>query len=209
MPRSPPTARSSTPRSEPGSAALTGMVATRDLAHQAQQPPINPDEMANTPTNGIYPPLIGGYSALLAQKLQSRPYTPLIQQIFGADVFTTYTPQQIFETLWAEAIAAFQGVGRDLSVQLEVRRLHSMACRRRLSTRSPHPRSAGGFCTGSDRIRPTTRPSAVPNASSATPPRHLTRYSRLDHAGGKEFVHDVLLCQHRRPRRIPTIPTIK
>ena len=35
----------------------------RDLRHQSQQPPINPDEMANTPTNGIYPPPFGGYSA--------------------------------------------------------------------------------------------------------------------------------------------------
>ena len=84
---------------------------TRDNAHQAQQPPINPVEMANTPTNGIYPPVFGGYPALLAQKLQSRPYTPLIKQIFGANVFTTYTPQQVFQLIFAQGVAVYQGTG--------------------------------------------------------------------------------------------------
>ena len=84
---------------------------TRDNAHQAQQPPLNPVEMDNTPTNGIYPPVFGGYSALLAQKLQSRPYTPLIQQIFGANVFTTYTPQQVFQLIFAQGVAVYQGTG--------------------------------------------------------------------------------------------------
>ena len=52
-----------------------------DLVGQAQQPPINPDEMANTPTNGIYPPPFGGFSALLAEKLQHRPYTQMLLQV--------------------------------------------------------------------------------------------------------------------------------
>jgi cytochrome c peroxidase len=39
-----------------------------------------------------------------------RPYTPLIKQIYGKDVFTKYTPRQIFE-IWGEAIAAFEASG--------------------------------------------------------------------------------------------------
>jgi len=45
-----------------------------DLAAQGLQPPINPNEMANTP-EGPYTPANGGYSPLLVQKLASRPYT--------------------------------------------------------------------------------------------------------------------------------------
>ena len=33
---------------------------TPDLSTQAKQPFINPDEMNNTPTNGVYPPPFGG-----------------------------------------------------------------------------------------------------------------------------------------------------
>jgi cytochrome c peroxidase len=36
---------------------------TPDLAGQAHQPFMDPNEMANIPTNGIYPGLYGGYSA--------------------------------------------------------------------------------------------------------------------------------------------------
>ena len=77
-----------------------------DTSVQAQGPPINPDEMNNTPVGHApnqYPPL-------LVKKLQSRPYTPLIKQIYGPDVFTKYTPRQIFE-IWGEAIAAFEASG--------------------------------------------------------------------------------------------------
>ena len=83
---------------------------TQDLAGQAHQPPINPNEMDNTPTNGIYPPVFGGYSQLLAQKLQSRPYTHLFYEIYGKDVFTKYTPEQVFE-LFCLGVAAYQATG--------------------------------------------------------------------------------------------------
>ena len=43
-----------------------------DLSTQAQQPLINPDEMNNTPTNGVYPPPFGGYSALVVSKVQAK-----------------------------------------------------------------------------------------------------------------------------------------
>jgi cytochrome c peroxidase len=77
-----------------------------DTSVQAQGPPINPDEMNNTPV-GTAP---NQYPPLLVMKLMNRPYTPLIQQIYGADVFTKYTPRQIFE-IWGEAIAAFEQSG--------------------------------------------------------------------------------------------------
>ena len=62
--------------------------------------------MNNTPV-GTAP---NQYPPLLVKKLMSRPYTPLIKQIYGQDVFTKYTPRQIFE-IWGEAIAAFEASG--------------------------------------------------------------------------------------------------
>ena len=80
-----------------------------DLAKQALQPPINPNEMANTP-EGPYPPTIGGYSPLLVQKLTKRPYTEQFKQVYGQDVFDVSTPKQIYE-LFGEALAAYQSSG--------------------------------------------------------------------------------------------------
>jgi cytochrome c peroxidase len=80
--------------------------AAYDTSVQAQGPPIAPGEMNNTAVGT--PP--NQYPPLLVKKLQSRPYTPLIKQIYGADVFTKYTPRQIFE-IWGEAIAAFEASG--------------------------------------------------------------------------------------------------
>jgi cytochrome c peroxidase len=79
-----------------------------DEAHQALQPFIDPNEMANTPDNGIYPPVAGGYSALVVQKVQARPYTRLFTQVYGIDVFTKYTIPQLY-TIITEAIAAYEG----------------------------------------------------------------------------------------------------
>src|SRR5258708_32147974 len=80
-----------------------------DLAEQGLQPPINPNEMANTP-EGPYPPAMGGYSPLLVQKLANRPYTPLFKQVYGENVFQVDTPKQIYE-LFGEALAAYQSSG--------------------------------------------------------------------------------------------------
>jgi cytochrome c peroxidase len=77
-----------------------------DTAVQAQGPPINPNEMNNTPA-GTAP---NQYSPLLVQKVQHRPYTPLFYQIYGPDVFTKYTQRQIYE-IWGEAISAFEASG--------------------------------------------------------------------------------------------------
>ena len=80
-----------------------------DLAKQGLQPPINPNEMANTP-EGPYTPANGGYSPLLVQKLADRPYTPLFKQVYGQDAFQKYTPKQLYE-LFGEALAAYQSSG--------------------------------------------------------------------------------------------------
>jgi cytochrome c peroxidase len=80
---------------------------TPDEAHQAREPFLDPNEMANIPTNGIYPPVAGGYSALVAQKVQSRPYTHLFKRVYGKDVFTKYTPKQLY-TIITDAIAAYE-----------------------------------------------------------------------------------------------------
>lgn len=80
-----------------------------DLATQALQPPLNPNEMANIP-EGPYPPANGGYSPLLVQKLSNRPYTPLFKQVYGQDAFQVFSPKQIYE-LFGEAIAAYESSG--------------------------------------------------------------------------------------------------
>jgi len=77
-----------------------------DTSIQAQGPPINPNEMNNTPV-GTAP---NQYPPLLVKKLMHRPYTPLIKKIYGKDVFKKYTPRQIFE-IWGEAIAAYEACG--------------------------------------------------------------------------------------------------
>jgi len=80
-----------------------------DLATQALQPPLNPNEMANIP-DGPYPPLNGGHSPLLVQKLANRPYTPLFKEVYGQDAFQVFSPQRIYQ-LFGEAIAAYESSG--------------------------------------------------------------------------------------------------
>ena len=80
-----------------------------DLSGQAKQPPLNPNEMNNTPV-GPFPPLQGGFSPLLAEKLKNRPYTHLFLQVFGQDAFAKFPPQQIYE-LFALATAAYESSG--------------------------------------------------------------------------------------------------
>ncbi len=55
-----------------------------DLATQALQPPLNPNE--------------------------NRPYTPLFKQVYGQDAFQVFSPKQIYE-LFGEAIAAYESSG--------------------------------------------------------------------------------------------------
>ena len=89
-----------------------------DLVGQAQQPPINPVEMANTPLPGTssppgatgYPPVFGGYSPLLAEKLQHRPYTKMLKEVWGPKVFEQESPQQIY-IRFAQGVSAVQGSG--------------------------------------------------------------------------------------------------
>jgi cytochrome c peroxidase len=80
-----------------------------DLSGQAKQPPINANEMANFPV-GPFPPLQGGFSPLLAEKLKNRPYTSLFLKVYGQDAFAKFTPQQIYD-LFALALAAYESTG--------------------------------------------------------------------------------------------------
>jgi cytochrome c peroxidase len=80
-----------------------------DLSGQAKQPPLNPNEMNNFPV-GPFPPLQGGFSPLLAEKLKNRPYTALFLKVYGQDAFAKFTPQQIYD-LFALALAAYESSG--------------------------------------------------------------------------------------------------
>jgi cytochrome c peroxidase len=79
----------------------------QDEAHQAREPFVCPNEMANIPTNMIFPEFQGGYSALVVQKIQRRPYTKLFKKVYGRDVFQKYTIPQIYSII-TDAIAAFE-----------------------------------------------------------------------------------------------------
>ena len=81
-----------------------------DLAGQARQPPVDPEEMDNIPTNGIYPPHAGGYSVLVVQKVSKRPYAALFTKAYGMDVFKEFSVPEIY-TLITEAIAAYESTG--------------------------------------------------------------------------------------------------
>jgi cytochrome c peroxidase len=79
---------------------------TPDESHQAREPFLDPNEMANTPV-GPYPPVAGGYSPLVVQKIKSRPYAYLFRRVYGPNVFTNYTTPQLY-ILITDAIAAYE-----------------------------------------------------------------------------------------------------
>ena len=140
-----------------------------DEAHQARQPFIQPNEMANIPTNGIYPPPAGGYSPLVVQKVQSRPYTPLFKQVYGPDVFTKYTIPQLY-TIITDAIAAYEASAE----------VNPFSSKYDASKYGVPPQNLYTLSASEERGRilygvgpnpsTTTRTSARPNASSATRP---------------------------------------
>ena len=152
-----------------------------DTSVQAQGPPINPNEMNNTPV-GTAP---NQYPPLLVKKLQSRPYTPLIKQIYGKDVFTKYTPRQIFE-IWGEAIAAFEASGDicQFSSKYDASQYGVPAQKHVQALRIRGAREAVVLRPG-----PMLRLPLV-----GGPP------GRPDRDGGEGHLHDVLLRQHRRPQ---------
>jgi cytochrome c peroxidase len=77
-----------------------------DPAAQAQGPPVNPNEMNNTPATSPSDPTFT-FAPLLVEKLAKRPYTPLFKQVYGKHAFKFYTPGQIYE-LFSEAVAAYE-----------------------------------------------------------------------------------------------------
>jgi cytochrome c peroxidase len=79
---------------------------TPDTAHQALQPFLNPNEMANLAI-GPRPPLLGGYSPLIAYKLRAGAHAPLFGRVFGSDVFQAATDAELYSLL-TRAIAAYE-----------------------------------------------------------------------------------------------------
>jgi cytochrome c peroxidase len=79
---------------------------TPGTAEQARMPFLDQNEMANTPV-GPFPPHAGGYSPLVVQKLTNRPYTPLFETVFGSNVFTTSTDQEVYD-LMTSALAMYE-----------------------------------------------------------------------------------------------------
>src|SRR6202522_1351822 len=67
---------------------------TQDLSTQATMPLICSDEMNNTATNGVYPPVFGGYSALYVSKVQAK-YEAQFTAALGFDPFLVYTVPQL------------------------------------------------------------------------------------------------------------------
>lgn len=77
-----------------------------DTVGQARMPFLDQNEMANTPV-GPYPPLAGGYSPLVAQKLQRRPYAHLFKNVFGSNIFQISTDAELY-SLMTQAIAMYE-----------------------------------------------------------------------------------------------------
>jgi cytochrome c peroxidase len=80
-----------------------------DLSGQARQPFVNPNEMANTPV-GPLPPVAGGYSPLVVQKVKTGPYASLFKKVYGKNAFKNYSVADLY-TLITEAIAAYESSG--------------------------------------------------------------------------------------------------
>ena len=120
-----------------------------DLVGQAQQPPINPVEMANTPTpTGDYPPVFGGYSALLAEKLQTQALHPRCSRRCGARMCSRRNQRN------RSTSALPRGSRRSRARERSVNSARSgtppsMARRRRTSIRSPKSEERGRILYGS------------------------------------------------------------
>ncbi len=64
-----------------------------DLTFQGTEPFINPDEMNNPPTNGVYPPPLGGFSARVARKVVTK-YRDLFEKAYGTGIIERTTRQE-------------------------------------------------------------------------------------------------------------------
>ena len=81
-----------------------------DLAEQGLQPPINPNEMANTP-EGPYPPANGRIFSRSSFRSSRTGHIPRYSNRCTARTSSkSYTPKQIYE-LFGEALAAYQSSG--------------------------------------------------------------------------------------------------
>jgi cytochrome c peroxidase len=78
-----------------------------DTTAQARMPFLAANEMNNTPTNGIYPPLTGGYSALVSKKATTK-YRAEFEAAYGPGIIEATTPAEQYILVTA-AEAAFEG----------------------------------------------------------------------------------------------------
>jgi cytochrome c peroxidase len=74
-----------------------------DAAAQALDPLVDPNEMANINMGTSAHP----FSPLVVEKIKMRPYSNLFKRAYGPDVFTKYTPQELY-VLVGEAMASFE-----------------------------------------------------------------------------------------------------
>src|SRR5262249_29947749 len=82
---------------------------TPDLAGQAHEPFIVPNEMANIPDNGVFPPVFGGYSSLVVEKA-IKNWGPMFDEAFYPGILETATVPEIY-ALITQAIAAYESSG--------------------------------------------------------------------------------------------------
>ena len=140
----------------------------------------------------------GGYSALVVQKVQSRPYTPLFKQVYGPDVFTKYTTPQLY-TIITEAIGAYEGSAE----------LNPFSSKYDASQYGTPPQTLYTLSASEERGRILygvgPNPSNNPNFGACPMlPVPLVREPRPAARDRRERdVRHVLLCQYRRPEEPP------
>ncbi len=72
---------------------------------QARMPFLDPNEMNNTPV-GPYPPHAGGFAPLVAQKIRTRPYAALYEQVLGHGSLSS--PDAVVYATACDAIAMYE-----------------------------------------------------------------------------------------------------
>ena len=134
-----------------------------DLSTQANQPFINPNEMANTPTNGVYPPTSGAIppsssrrSGRSMPRTSRRPSAPTSSP-------SSYTDDQMLYTVICQLCTDYE-TSSELNQFSSKYDASPFGVPPGTLYTSPHPRSGGGNSTSASERR-------TPIAPSATPPR--------------------------------------
>ena len=163
-----------------------------DLSTQAQQPFINPNEMNNTPTNGVFPPLASGVippssfrRSRLSMKPNSHPPSALTPS-------RRYTVPQLY-ILICQTMAAYEQSGE----------VNQFSSKYDASKFGVPPGNLYTLSASEERGRQLYFGIGTKNAhcsechSSSKFPPVLASDRRQGH------LHHVLLRQHRRPEELP------